>query len=185
MRESTGKLMTMAVMALLVVNRLGRTARQDDEDARPETLSEWLVTFASQLLPFAIWGLGIAYAVSSLPKPPSATHLLVAIAWFLIPFVAGNWLFNLVRVGHQSLAQPARTEQIQAGAQFYSSPEWQTLRASVIREEGKYCDDCGIRINRDQDITVDHVLPRNKHPELALRRDNLRVLCRSCSTAMA
>ena len=34
----------------------------------------------------------------------------------------------------------------------------------------------------DDDVTVDHKKPRSKYPSLALKRDNLRVLCRVCNS---
>ena len=40
----------------------------------------------------------------------------------------------------------------------------------------------GIAFRKDSDITVDHIKPRSKYPELALEIENLRVLCRSCNS---
>lgn len=78
-----------------------------------------------------------------------------------------------------------RQEIMEERKAFYSSPEWKLLRDQVIREEGRTCADCGKRIRDDADITVDHKQPRSKHPELALRRGNLRVLCRRCNSRKA
>ncbi|MBU1209314.1 MAG: HNH endonuclease [Proteobacteria bacterium] len=66
---------------------------------------------------------------------------------------------------------------------FYSSPEWKKLRDDVITKQGTRCAQCGRQIRRKTDVTVDHILPRSKHPELALEKTNLRVLCRSCNSA--
>ena len=66
---------------------------------------------------------------------------------------------------------------------FYSDSRWIALRKQVIREEGTKCAECRIQIRNTQDITVDHVRPRSKYPELALERSNLQVLCRSCNSA--
>ena len=66
---------------------------------------------------------------------------------------------------------------------FYSSPEWRALRQQVIKEDGTTCAECGVRINSSKDITVDHIVPRSLYPELALKRDNLQVLCRSCNSS--
>ncbi|MFQ6028109.1 MAG: HNH endonuclease [Dehalococcoidia bacterium] len=56
------------------------------------------------------------------------------------------------------------------------------LRERVIREEGSKCAKCRRWIRDKIDITVDHILPRSRYPELALQGDNLCVLCRSCNS---
>ncbi len=66
---------------------------------------------------------------------------------------------------------------------FYSTPEWRALRQQVIKEDGKTCAECRVRINGSKDLTVDHIVPRSLYPELALKRDNLQVLCRSCNSS--
>lgn len=65
---------------------------------------------------------------------------------------------------------------------FYSSPEWSRLRDLVIKEEGRVCVECQRDIKEDIDVTVDHIRPRSKYPDLALKRENLRVLCRQCNS---
>ena len=65
---------------------------------------------------------------------------------------------------------------------FYTSPEWRQLRAAIIFVQGNLCAMCGRRIANASDVTVDHVKPRSRHPHLALARENLRVLCRSCNS---
>ena len=75
-----------------------------------------------------------------------------------------------------------RKERIAERDRFYSSPEWAALRRQVVEEEGRTCAQCGKQIVEDADITVDHKYPRSRHPHLALRRENLRVLCRRCNS---
>lgn len=75
-----------------------------------------------------------------------------------------------------------RQRQIEDRRMFYASPEWKLLRDQIIREQGRVCSHCGMQIKKDEDITIDHKHPRSKHPELALRPDNLRVLCRRCNS---
>lgn len=58
---------------------------------------------------------------------------------------------------------------------FYSSPEWRRVRDAVRRRDGA-CLECGTR----RDLTVDHIIPRTKAPELAYDPENLRTLCRRC-----
>jgi 5-methylcytosine-specific restriction endonuclease McrA len=69
---------------------------------------------------------------------------------------------------------------------FYKSPEWKELRYEKLREV-QYCECCG-KVKGDEleggekvKLTVDHIKPRSKHPELALELSNLQVLCQSCN----
>lgn len=75
-----------------------------------------------------------------------------------------------------------RKQRIAEAEEFYASAEWKVLRKAVIRELGRTCQVCGKRRLADADLTVDHVLPRSKYPELALKRENLQVLCKSCNS---
>lgn len=65
---------------------------------------------------------------------------------------------------------------------FYASSEWRLVRGKVIQEQGRVCQACGSRITIDCDLTVDHIKPRSKFPELALDKSNLQVLCRRCNS---
>jgi hypothetical protein len=76
-----------------------------------------------------------------------------------------------------------RKENLEEQRLFYSSPEWRLLRAEVIREQGRCCLECGRHVAWDFDLTVDHIKPRSKFPELALDKSNLRVLCRQCNSS--
>jgi 5-methylcytosine-specific restriction endonuclease McrA len=76
-----------------------------------------------------------------------------------------------------------RKKRIDEAQAFYSSPEWSKLRDNVITKRGTRCAQCGREIRRKTDVTVDHILPRSKHPQLALEETNLQVLCRSCNSA--
>jgi transcription elongation factor Elf1 len=75
-----------------------------------------------------------------------------------------------------------RKRRIEEAEQFYSSPEWNMVRRQVIKQKGRVCAECGHKIRQNVDITVDHIKPRSKYPDLALNIDNLRVLCRSCNS---
>ena len=75
-----------------------------------------------------------------------------------------------------------RKQQIEEAEQFYSSPEWYLVRKQVIQENGKICAECHRKISRNDDVTVDHIKPRIRYPDLALTMNNLRVLCRSCNS---
>ncbi len=77
----------------------------------------------------------------------------------------------------------ARQQSLQEQRLFYASPEWRLLREQVIAEQGRRCRRCGRSIVNDFDLTVDHIRPRSKFPELALDRSNLEVLCRQCNSS--
>ena len=90
--------------------------------------------------------------------------------------------FQLVLARRAELARQ-RKRQIEEKEAFYASPEWKLLRDEVIKEQGRICRLCRTAIDSDADVTVDHVRPRSKHPELALSKGNLQVLCRPCNSS--
>lgn len=61
---------------------------------------------------------------------------------------------------------------------FYDSPQWHTLRYKALKLHGLKCQLCGAE---DTTLHVDHIKPRSRFPELALRLDNLQVLCAPCN----
>ena len=87
-----------------------------------------------------------------------------------------------IRSKTQSLARE-RQEAIDERERFYSSSEWLSLRDQAIREYGRTCAMCGRALRRDSELTVDHIKPRSRFPELSLERSNLQVLCRSCNSS--
>lgn len=64
---------------------------------------------------------------------------------------------------------------------FLASRAWLSLRYRVLRKYGARCQCCGRGARDGAIIQVDHIKPRSRHPELALRADNLQVLCRDCN----
>jgi hypothetical protein len=88
--------------------------------------------------------------------------------------------FVLVRARLTRLVEE-RNRRIDDADAFYESPEWTVLRDAIIEEQGSTCDDCGAAIDSDGEVTVGHRLARSEYPHLALSRDNLQVLCRSCN----
>ena len=60
---------------------------------------------------------------------------------------------------------------------FYSSHEWSELRYRAFLEYGRECVVCGTTKN----LTVDHIKPLRKYPDLARDITNLQVLCRLCN----
>lgn len=62
---------------------------------------------------------------------------------------------------------------------FYKSDEWAKLRYEVLKE-AEHCLCCGATKQQAR-LTVDHVKPIWKYPELKLERSNLQVLCMLCN----
>ena len=63
---------------------------------------------------------------------------------------------------------------------FYTSKQWRTFRAKMLKALDHVCTDC----NREvfgADITLDHILPLSKYPDLAYEPSNIRVMCRKCN----
>ena len=70
---------------------------------------------------------------------------------------------------------------------FYSSSEWIHIREEYLRTQPKksgyyQCFYCKEYILND-DVTVDHIKPRSKYPELGLDIKNLEVACRPCNSS--
>lgn len=64
---------------------------------------------------------------------------------------------------------------------FLSSRAWLSLRYRVLKKYGARCQACGRGARDGAIVQVDHIKPRSRFPELALRIDNLQVLCRDCN----
>lgn len=70
---------------------------------------------------------------------------------------------------------------------FYSSSEWIHIRDEYLKtqsnESGYYqCSYCK-EVIMNYDVTVDHVKPRSKYPELSLDFKNLAIACRPCNSS--
>lgn len=76
-----------------------------------------------------------------------------------------------------------RQNKIDENNVFYTSAEWRLIRELVIKEQRRICQECGRPIKNDYDLTIDHIKPRSKFPELALDKSNLQILCRRCYSA--
>ena len=169
----------------------------------PEIPRTWREVLATAIFPccFILFWL-VGYPIAH-PNPIADSFLLGmlwlwgAVAWYIgLPsliagfasrsltaprdaLVRARW--NDVRLKWKELAQERkrRTEEREA---FYSSPEWAFIRDIIIQEHGRVCHRCGKKIKKDVDLTVDHIKPRSKFPDLALDKSNLRVLCRQCNS---
>lgn len=175
----------------IIVTRdvLKRLRRQAESEA-PFTWRDWLSRFALVIVFPLFWYVGIR--VGYRDGNPLDFGFLLFIAWGFwmvpVPGIFGTWLsFKLSMPREASVLAlivelaRQRKEKLEEAERFYSSPEWNALRQQVVAEEGTRCKDCRREIEMKSDITVDHILPRSKHPELALTRSNLQVLCRGCN----
>ncbi len=61
---------------------------------------------------------------------------------------------------------------------FYRSSEWRALRIEVFKAWGRNCLKCGENI---EPMTIDHVYPRSKFPELELEFMNCQPMCSPCN----
>lgn len=72
---------------------------------------------------------------------------------------------------------PLRTKK----ANFLNSRQWAEVRYQALERSNGCCEVCG-RSKRDGvTLHVDHVIPRQMNPSLALDVDNLQVLCAQCN----
>jgi len=83
----------------------------------------------------------------------------------------------------QPFIRPVRGQaDLRGGDDFLSSYEWRRLRMEIIKTRGARCECCGATpIDGVTVIHVDHIKPRQHHPELALDPSNLQVLCHVCN----
>ena len=123
-----------------------------------------------------LWGFGLGGSFGS------ALFVALSIGAIGLGFMLFKGKSNRIEQRFMELVRE-RADKYEPRERFYGSPEWRSLRESVIKEEGRICNDCGRRIRRVIDITVDHIRPRSRYPRLALQRNNLQVLCRSCNSS--
>ena len=66
-------------------------------------------------------------------------------------------------------------------ARFYRSAEWRAVREIVFVRDGRIC----VKCKSQENLNIDHILPRSKYRHLQLEPSNLRVLCWPCNKAKA
>jgi len=64
---------------------------------------------------------------------------------------------------------------------FLQSKAWKRLRLRALQIHGGKCQCCGASPATGAVLHVDHIKPRLLFPDLALRLDNLQVLCGDCN----
>lgn len=63
----------------------------------------------------------------------------------------------------------------------YYDEDFRKLRLQVFLRDGEICAFCGARPGPDLSLTIDHIKPVSKFPELAMDLSNLQVLCWDCN----
>lgn len=58
---------------------------------------------------------------------------------------------------------------------YFNKKAWLKMKSLILYKKGK-CEIC----SSDSFLQVHHILPRSSHPELAMDRENLMVLCKPC-----
>jgi hypothetical protein len=184
--------------SLTVTERVVKRLRRQAEHGIPKTARDHL----GDVTPFAIiagfWAIGFIFGFPSLGliRDKSLhfiliwTYIMFLMFWYtLVPILIGVWVQSVldrprskkVDLHLYELAKE-RAKAISDARSFYASAEWNIIRTLVLKETPHKCQDCGKMIRKKSDLTVDHVLPRNKYPNLALERSNMRVLCRTCNS---
>lgn len=64
---------------------------------------------------------------------------------------------------------------------FLKSRQWHELRYLALKHNNGCCELCGRSKEDGIVLNVDHIKPRSKYPELALKLTNLQVLCWPCN----
>jgi len=82
--------------------------------------------------------------------------------------------------GHPSARGKKKKKKKKCKDDFYWTDEWRQLRYKALITYGKKCRCCGATAGQSR-LHVDHIKPRSKFPELALRLDNLQILCEDCN----
>jgi hypothetical protein len=63
----------------------------------------------------------------------------------------------------------------------YYDEDYRRCRLEVMLRDGEVCAKCGARPSEGKSMTIDHIKPVSKHPELFLDKDNMQVLCWECN----
>lgn len=73
---------------------------------------------------------------------------------------------------------------IVAKEDFYLSDKWVIIKRFALNLFGERCMNCGMSqgfSKANNEIQVDHVLPRSKNEELSYDLDNIQILCKKCN----
>lgn len=73
------------------------------------------------------------------------------------------------------------TDEFIKSSEFLKTYEWRRVRKYILTKFDGKCMCCGKSASDDIILNVDHIKPRKTHPELALDKDNLQILCNECN----
>jgi 5-methylcytosine-specific restriction endonuclease McrA len=62
------------------------------------------------------------------------------------------------------------------------SRKYREVRLRVLAANGYVCFYCGHEGQDGNGLTIDHIIPVSKAPELAISEENMRVACKSCNS---
>lgn len=65
---------------------------------------------------------------------------------------------------------------------FYKSTIWKEFRFNFLKNNKRMCLLCGRGPGEGMAIQLDHIKPRYLYPELALKNNNIQILCSECNT---
>jgi len=88
-------------------------------------------------------------------------------------YMVASYLYPLLDLKDRSI----RPQGEKPGETFERTEHWRKVRLMALEKYGTKCMKCGSEDN----VQVDHIKPKSKHPELALTLDNLQVLCWPCN----
>jgi len=159
----------------------------------PRTRAEVVVPIVHILQVSFFWVSGYFVATILFGEPFSGAWWLFLLGWcvgapYIVLLIIDKILEKPIRERREKIRNRVlelaedRRKKLEEEQQFYASPEWAQIRKQVIEGEGRVCAECGKRIVNENDVTVDHKYPRSRYPNLALKRENLRVLCRRCNS---
>ena len=172
--------MVSVTQDIIVTERVRERLISTAEHQVPFTIVDYIAHIARIL---AIVALLFALFTKAIHGFRIGTLLALAIFFYFIIYLnLSKQRRNNISAKVGQLAE-IRRSQIEEREQFYSSAEWQLLRNQVLAESTHICNNCGRKIRKARDVTVDHIKPRSKYPDLSLKRENLMVLCRSCNSS--
>lgn len=62
------------------------------------------------------------------------------------------------------------------------SRKYKEVRLRVLARDGYVCFYCGHEGQDGNNLTIDHIIPVSKAPELAIDESNMRIACKSCNS---
>jgi 5-methylcytosine-specific restriction endonuclease McrA len=62
------------------------------------------------------------------------------------------------------------------------SRKYKEVRLKVLARDGYVCSYCGHEGSKENGLTIDHIVPVSKAPELAIDEFNMRIACKSCNS---